>query len=260
MLPTSGSALCSRCRHPAVIVQHYSGLSLCEEHLRRDLETKAKRLIRQHHWVRSGSSIAVALSGRVASGALLLFLQRLLANRRDLTLTAFTLSRGDADAPALLRASALATALGVSWQPVRCSGLGTKRGELIGNCCSAAAVLEADAVAIGETLDDRAVTVLSSVCSGEQRTLIGASPCRGAGDQVQVIAPFSGIPSEEVAVYAGSLPVVLLPSGDPDPAELRGAVSSFLAGYTANHPSTRYALLSVYEQLAALSRSGDETR
>lgn len=260
MLPTPCTTRCSRCQRPAVLVQHYSGLSLCEEHLRRDLETKAKRLIRQHHWVRSGSSIAVALSGRVASSALLFFLQRLLANRRDLTLTAFTLYQGDADAPALLRASALADALGVSWQPVLWSGPGTERGEIIGHCCSAAAVLGADAVAIGETLDDRAVTVLTEVCGGEQRTLIGAGPCRGAGDQVQVIAPFSGIPSEEVAVYVGSLPVVLLPSRDPDPAELRGAVSLFLAGYTANHPSTRYALLSVYEQLAALNRPGDETR
>jgi tRNA(Ile)-lysidine synthase TilS/MesJ len=260
MLPTPGSTLCSRCRRPAVIVQQYSGLSLCEEHLRRDLETKAKRLIRQHHWVRSGSSIAVALSGRVSSGALLLFLQRLLANRRDLTLTAFTLSTGDADSPVLLQASALASALGVSWQPVPCSGLGTKRGELVQHCCSAAAVLGADAVAIGETLDDRAVTVLSAVCSGEQQTLIGAGSSCPTDDLVPVIAPFSGILSEEVAVYAGSLPVVVLPSRVPDPLELSGAVSAFLAGYSTNHPSTRYALLSVYEQLAVLNRPGDETR
>lgn len=259
MLPTPCTTRCSRCRRPAVLVQHYSGLSLCEEHLRRDLETKAKRLIRQHHWVRSGSSIAVALSGRVASSALLFFLQRLLANRRDLTLTAFTLYLGDAASPALLQASALATALGVSWQPFLCSGLASEQGGLVQHCRSAAAALGADAVAVGETLDDRAVTVLSKVCSGEQHTLIGAGSCSRGGDLVPVITPFSGIPFEEVAISAGSLPVVPLPSRVPDPGNLSGAVDAFLAAYSANHPSTRYALLSVYEQLAALNRPGDES-
>jgi tRNA(Ile)-lysidine synthase TilS/MesJ len=242
-----------------VIVQQYSGLSLCEEHLRRDLETKAKRLIRQHHWVRSGGSIAVALSGRIASSALLLFLQQLLANRRDLTLTAFTLYRGDVASPALMQASALAAALGVPWQPVLCSRLVSDKGDFIQYCCSAAASLGAEAVAVGETLDDRAVTVLTKVCSGEQRTLVGAGPDSGMGNQVSVITPFLGIPFEEVAVYAGSLPVVPLPSRVPDPGSLSGAVDAFLAAYTTNHPSTRYALLSVYEQLAVLNNPGDGT-
>jgi hypothetical protein len=112
---------------------------------------------------------------------------------------------------------------------------------------------------MGETLDDRAVTVLTKVCSGRQRTLIGDGSCCGADNQVPVIAPFSGIPIEEVAIYAGSLPVVPLPSRVPDPGSLSGAVDTFLAAYSINHPSTRYALLSVYEQLAALKRSGAET-
>ena len=261
MLPTSCTTPCSRCRRPAVIVQQYSGLSLCEEHLRRDLETKAKRLIRQHHWVRPGGSIAVALSGRVVSGALLLFLQRLLADRRDLTLSAFTLYREDTASSALLQvSSALAGALGVGWQPFLCSRLASEQGGLVQHCCSAAAALGADAVAVGETLDDRAVTVLTKVCCGEQHTLIGVGPCSGAGNQMPVITPFSGIPFEEVAIYAGSLPIVPLPSRVLDPTKLSGAVGAFLAGYSTNHPSTRYALLSVYGQLAALNRPGDETQ
>lgn len=259
MPPTSGTTSCSRCRLPAVIIQQYSGLSLCEEHLRRDLEAKAKRLIRQHHWVRSGRTIAVALSGRVAGCALLFFLQRLLANRRDITLTAFTLYEGDTASPALLQASALAGALGVSWQPVLCSELTSDREGFVQHCHAAAGALGANAVAMGETLDDRAVTVLSAVCSGEQPSLIGAGSCSGGGEPVSVITPFSGIPFEEVAIYAGSLPVVPLPSLAPDPGKFSGAVGAFLAGYSTNHPSTRYALLSVYEQLAALKRPGDET-
>ncbi|WP_440950936.1 tRNA(Ile)-lysidine synthase [Methanosphaerula subterraneus] len=258
MLPTPGT-ICSRCRRPAVIVQQYSGLSLCEEHLRRDLETKAKRLIRQHHWVRSGSTIAVALSGRVASSALLFFLQRLLADRRDMTLIAFTLYEGDTTSPALIQASALTGALGVSWRPILCSELTSDREGFVQHCHAAAAALGADAVAMGETLDDRAVTVLTKVCSGRQRTLIGDGSCCGVDDQVPVIAPFSGIPIEEVAIYAGSLPIVPLPSRVPDSGNLSGAIGAFLAAYGINHPSARYALLSVYEQLAALNRPGAET-
>lgn len=251
--------MCSRCRRPAVLVQQYSGLSLCEEHLRRDLEAKAKRLIRQHRWVRSGSIIAVALSGRVVSSALLFFLQHLLADRPDITLTAFTLYEGDPASPALLQASALADALGVSWRPFLCTELTSDPAGLIQHCHAAADALGADAVAMGETLDDRAVTVLTMVCSGEQHSLIGPGPFCEADDPVQTVTPFSGIPAEEVAIYAGLLPLVPLPSRVLDPRGLNGAIGVFLGAYGIDHPSTRYALLSVYEQLAALKRSGAET-
>jgi len=248
---------CSRCRRPAVIVQQYSGLSLCGEHLRRDIETKAKRLIRQHRWIRSGSSIAVALSGRVASSALLSFLQHLLADRRDLTLTAFTLYTGEDTSPHLKQASILAAALGVDWRPFQRSAFPPDADEPVGSFHAAAAALGADTVALGETLDDRAGTVLELVCRGEQQALIGADLYRRTGDQMPVITPFCGIPYEEVEIYAGSLPIVPLPSRVPNPATLSGAIGTILDSYSASHPSTRYALLSVSEHLAGLKRPGD---
>ncbi|HQD25394.1 MAG TPA: tRNA(Ile)-lysidine synthase, partial [Methanoculleus thermophilus] len=73
---------CSKCRREAIIYQRYSGLHLCEQHFNRDFEAKAKRAIREHRWIQSGDTVAVALSGDGDSSALLYFLSRLLRERR----------------------------------------------------------------------------------------------------------------------------------------------------------------------------------
>ncbi|HPX73972.1 MAG TPA: tRNA(Ile)-lysidine synthase, partial [Methanoregulaceae archaeon] len=78
--------LCSKCRHPAIIYQRYSGLHLCKAHFIADFESKAKRAIRNHRWIKPKDRIAVALSGGKNSSALLYFLKKILGTRRDVRL------------------------------------------------------------------------------------------------------------------------------------------------------------------------------
>ncbi len=94
---------------------------------------------------------------------------------------------------------------------------------------------DADMTLDQATLDDTALYVLESVCTGTQDRLL--TPGKGR------IAPFSVIPAGEVFWYAerhgyrGHGP------------ETRGDVAEFLNGFTTDHPGTRHALKNLREAL-----------
>ena len=77
---------CSRCGKEAVIVQPYSGVSLCAVHAARDLEAKAKRRIRKCGSISSGERLYVQESFGPESFALSVLLSRILAGRHDVSL------------------------------------------------------------------------------------------------------------------------------------------------------------------------------
>ena len=69
-----------------MIVQPYSGVSLCAVHAARDLEAKAKRRIRKCGRISSGERLYVQESFGPESFALSVLLSRILAGRRDVSL------------------------------------------------------------------------------------------------------------------------------------------------------------------------------
>jgi len=85
---------CNKCRKEALLFQEYSGQHLCRHHFEADLERKAKHEIRSHRWLVPGDYIAVALSGDAGSSALLYFLKKLTASRRDIRIAAITVDEG----------------------------------------------------------------------------------------------------------------------------------------------------------------------
>ena len=85
---------CSKCHRDAIVFQSYSGLHLCDQHLIADVEAKAKKMIRAQGWLRPGDHIAVLLSGDQSSSALLYFLKKLTAHRRDIRISAITIDNG----------------------------------------------------------------------------------------------------------------------------------------------------------------------
>ena len=106
---------CDACRREALIFQPYSGKHLCPMHFLKDFETKAKRTIRSHGWLRPGDHIAVVLPGDAAGAALLAFLVKLTADRRDIRLSAITVDTGISGNPAPEQARKVAVACGVEW-------------------------------------------------------------------------------------------------------------------------------------------------
>ncbi|PKL58236.1 MAG: hypothetical protein CVV34_03355, partial [Methanomicrobiales archaeon HGW-Methanomicrobiales-5] len=85
---------CSKCHRDAILFQPYSGVHLCDQHVVKDVEAKAKKMIRVQGWLRPGDHIAVLLTEDKNSSALLYFLKQLTAQRSDITVSAIIIANG----------------------------------------------------------------------------------------------------------------------------------------------------------------------
>lgn len=260
---------CDKCRRGAVIFQRYSGLHLCEQHFVADFETKAKRAIRTHRWMRSGDHIAVALSGGKDSSALLYFLKKLTGKRPDITVSAITIDEGiggyrDPPRTASIAASLGADCLTASFDEaygITVDGIVRQKGDACS--CSYCGVLRrsllnriarehgATKLALGFNLDDEAQSVLMNVLRGDAERLL--RPPREVADLVPRIRPFMHIPEREVALYA-HFNVQGFKLGRCPYAHnaLRADVRTVLNDYAFRHPSTRHSLVNIGERLAEI--------
>ncbi len=228
---------CNTCRNEAVIFQPASGRHLCGRHLVLDIESRAKRSIRSHHWMETGDHIAVVLSGDKRSAALVRFLQKLVSGRRDIRLSAVPAGdTGTGVAPAA--ATGVAASLGVPciemprhWRTPGPDGNRITK------------------LALAFTLDDIAREVLVQFLSGSTGQLI--QPLFPASSAIPVICPFVAIPSAEADMYwdlegTGTDLLPSLPSGDP----LTRETKILFRDYQQRHPATGHALLHLTEQLS----------
>jgi len=226
-----GSLRCSKCRNDAIISQRYSGQRLCREHFIRDLETKAKREIRRNHWLQSGDRIGVALSGGVASAAVLSILLRLTEKRHDIKLTALHIDNGAGEARR--SAEEIAASVGVFLQIQKRNPKHTIEEDI----AAAASGAGISAVACGKTLDDEAEAVFKAFISGNIRSLGSES----GTEKIRWIYPLETIPEPEVNLYA-----TLHSDGvyveREETEEKDGDIRVVLGAYTARHPSTLYAV------------------
>jgi len=257
---------CSKCRRDAVIFQRYSGLHLCEHHFNRDFEAKAKRAIREHRWIRSGDTVAVALSGGKDSSAVLFFLHRLLGERRDVRLMAITVDEGISGYRDPAQARGIAESMGVPWVTASFrEEYGITLDEIVGRkgtglSCSYCGVLRRALMnriarehgvtkfAYGFNLDDEAQSVLMNALRGDADRL--TRPVREVEGMVPRIKPFMYIPEREVALYAFLHVEGFDLAGCPYAGDaLRGDVRRILDDYTYRHPATKYSLVNLGEAL-----------
>jgi uncharacterized protein (TIGR00269 family) len=258
---------CSKCKRNAIIFQRYSGLHLCERHFIDNVEARAKRTIREHRWVRSGDRIAVAISGGKDSSALLSFLTKTFGMRRDVSIFAITVDEGIAGYRDPTVAEGIAERHGVECRTVSfkkaygmtiddivarkgdrlsCSYCGVLRRRLLN---AAARDLGATRLALGFTLDDDAQSVLMNVLRGDTDRLLRTSePVPGL---IPRIRPFSEVPEREVALYAHLAVGGFEERGCPYSYNaLRGDARRLLNEYSSRHPSTKYALIRLGDELA----------
>ena len=214
---------CDRCRSDPVIFQPYSGRNLCRNHFIADFEARAKRAIRKHQWVRPGDHIAVPHTGDRCSSALLFFLQELAGRRRDVRISAIP---GHQEITADSDDSSYEEALAQ-----------------IGATCLARAT----------SLDETAVSVLIGVLRGlpGSSALDRGNRHRDVGGPLPRIYPFSGIPAEEIVLYAQLLGV----GSDSSPAvdsrgKFHAEINVFLDEYSSRHPATKYAVANLGRGLA----------
>jgi tRNA(Ile)-lysidine synthase TilS/MesJ len=180
--------------------------------------------------MRPGDHIAVPLSGDRASSGLCFFLQDLARTRRDIRISAIPTDPGTMagpDGPTPEEAAA---------------GIGATR------------------FALPAGLDEIAVSVLSGILRGlPALTPVSGGPGKGTGKPIPRIYPFSGIPAEEIILYARLQDVG---SDISRPGESRGIfhneVKTILDGYGSRHPATKYAVANLGHQLARCGLFTDE--
>ncbi len=85
---------CDLCSGEAVTLIRYNGSHLCEEHFKTYVEKRVKKEIRKQINVRSGDTIAVAVSGGKDSMVTLHILDEVFGERKDVTLCAISIDEG----------------------------------------------------------------------------------------------------------------------------------------------------------------------
>jgi tRNA(Ile)-lysidine synthase TilS/MesJ len=266
---------CNRCGNEAVLFQDYSGQYLCRNHFVADLEAKAKRTIRTHHWLRPGDHIAVAFSEDRATAALLHFLKRLTGERRDIRISTICIDEGIAGFRDCARVQEIARSLGAD---CACGSFETEYGTTVdeiarkkgaSRACEYCRVLRhtlldrialargATKIALGTSLDEGAGEVLTDVLSGNAERLI-LSHREVTDATVPRIRPFMDIPSCEIERYAAlwgrnDVPDGLTPPVCPYAATApERDINVVLDEYTLRHPGTRHALVNLRETLSRL--------
>jgi hypothetical protein len=236
-VPEENRMQCDKCKNEAIFFQSYSGRHLCGRHLVLDIEVRAKRSIRSHRWMHTGDHIAVVVSGDRKSAALLCFLKKLTADRRDIRLSAVPAREEDAATGGVSAATMLAESLGIPCIEMPLPG-----------DSGAVANGNVTRVARAISLDDIAQDVLDQFLFGNADRLV--HPVSGNGNPLPVICPFIAIPSDELDIYAEieteglGFPPVTSPRNNM-PSE----ITALLQGYYQRHPATKFALLHLAEQL-----------
>ena len=228
---------CNTCNEEAVVFQDYSGKYLCKRHFVQDLEAKAKHAIRQNQWIQHGDHIGVAMNGSSGSGALLYFLHKTFAKRRDIRLSAIIYKDCPETAVSLHNAQQLnipvtyVSRAQMPEQTMRPEGL-TK-------------------IACPNTLDDEAFSVFKSILLGVPDCIF--NPVTFAPDtHIPLISPFAGVPATEIRTYADIHHVeYLFQEKSAENSLLRAALDD----YTSRHPATKFSLKHLGESIKALEAS-----
>jgi tRNA(Ile)-lysidine synthase TilS/MesJ len=270
---------CDTCGREAVLYQKYSGLHLCREHFTADLELKAKRAIRTHHWLRPKDHIGVLLSG-AAGSALLFFLRTLTARRRDVRVSAIIIDEGIGGYRVPGQSQRSAESLGVDYYTgsfrerfgVTMDEIVKERG--LGDACLTCRVLREvlaagiarrhgiTKIACGTSLDDGAREMLLDVLSGRIERALLPYDITGPGG-IPVIRPFMYVPKDEIDRYA-AMYIEGPGTGSGNCLYVAGSSSLYrdagsrLDAYNDRHPATLFALVNLREHLARAARDTGE--
>jgi len=256
---------CDKCRRIAVLFQEYSGQHLCRQHFVADVEAKAKHEIRRNRWIIPGDHIAVALSGDDCSTAVLYFLKKLTINRRDIKISAITVDEGIAGyrnpenafrIAKLLDTPCIAGSFQETFE-ISTDELADRKGPLACTYCRVlrSCILDRIALkygvtklAVGDTLDEGAATVLKNILLGSPEKIFGSRQVNR--EKIPLIRPFISVPHKEVAFYEelhvkgsvqSSCPYKFTP--------FENDVKDILNEFSIRHPATKYALRSLEKNL-----------
>ena len=262
---------CSKCAVEAVTYIRYNGNSLCPEHFTEYVDKRIKREVRAQLDIGPGKHVTVAISGGKDSSVTLYTLAKILGDRRDIRLTAFTVDEGIARyrTATLEKVIQLTSRLGIEHHVVSFRDeVGTTMDELAPisgdqSPCSfcgvfrrrcmnkAAKMLGADVVATGHNLDDTAQSVMMNFKRGDVERLARLGPHqRIQPGLVPRMEPLRLIPEKESYLYA--LLNGLEFSDDECPyagGALRNDYRAMIDEMEQKHPGTKFSIVASYDAI-----------
>ena len=262
---------CTKCAAEAVTFIRYNGNSLCPEHFTEYVDKRIKREIRAQLDIGRGKHIAIAISGGKDSAVTLYTMAKILGERRDVRLSAFTVDEGIASyRPATMgKAVQLTSRLGIEHHIIRFQDeVGTTMDELAPisgdqSPCSfcgvfrrrcmnkAAKQIGADIVATGHNLDDTAQSVMMNFMRGDVERLARLGPhLRVQPGLIPRIEPMRLIPEKESYLYALLNGIEFSDDECPYAGEaLRNEYRAMIEGMEQKHPGIKFSIVSSYDAI-----------
>jgi len=269
---------CDVCHREAVICQPYSGKHLCPVHFTKDFESKAKRTIRSHQWLHPQDQIAVVLGADALSTALLLFLTKLTANRRDIRISAISIDLGVEGCPILEKSAEIVYECGVTlYTGSFIDRYGTTVDKIvqeqgINNAYEICQTLKSNLVAeiaiehditgcaYAMTVDDISFGFFSDLLTDKIENTLFSSRSRINTRIIKEIMPFMDIPASEVYLYTQTsgisfkptffLPPYIPPCDQRNLPEIQNALNKF----SNDHPGSKFALANLASSLTQIAQ------
>lgn len=264
---------CSLCSRKSVYEVRYNGSSLCSEHLSRFVEKRVKQEVRKQLNVGNRKTrISVAISGGKDSSVTLYLLHRILSERRNIEISAFTVDEGIEGyrGPGIKAAEDLSRKLGVPYEVISyrerfgrtmdeivsedggetipCSHCGPMRRQII-NLVSEKQ--DADFVALGINLDDYAQSILMNVTKGDVQRMARMAPHTKLQEGLTPrILPLRKIPEKEVMLYAVTNGIEFEGGWCPYYAQAnRNKFRSIVSDLEEQSPGTKHAIVNFYDSI-----------
>lgn len=262
---------CSKCAQPAVTFIRYSGNHLCEAHFLDFFDRRVKKEIRRQCDFKSGSKVAVALSGGKDSTVVTWVLDELISRRRDMELHAISVDEGiEGYRPESLQMAkdfcekreiphdVVSFKEMIGWtmddiakadpETIPCTYCGVFRRRCLNK---KAKEIGADYLATGLNLDDTAQSVLMNFARGDIEKLARMGPHVSAQKGlIPRIQPLRVIPEKESYLFS-MLRGMEVHNAECPYAEraFRGKFRDILYDLEKSSPGTKHGILSTYDSI-----------
>lgn len=264
---------CSLCNEDSVYEVRYSGSFLCGKHLSRFVERRVKQEIRNQLKIGNRKTrISVAVSGGKDSSVTLYLLHKVLSERTNVEISAFTVDEGIEGYrnAGLESARALCRKLGVPHETISykdsygytmdeivaadegktipCAHCGPMRRQLMNRV---AAYQKGDFVALGINLDDYAQSIVMNVAKGDVQRMARMAPHTGIQEGlIPRVLPLRKVPEKEVMLYAVVNGINFEGGWCPYYAQAnRNRFRSIVSDLEEENPGTKYAIVNFLDSI-----------